>query len=92
MSRIAQWTPDNLPAVVRKLVSGQMDVQAITTPATAGNELEIRHGLGRIPQGYIIVQRPYAALNHGIGGSTWTRDSIFVKFSTTSTALTIAIF
>lgn len=92
MSQHAAWIPGKVADVVRSLVNGQPDFVDVTTPSNAGDELAITHGLGRIPKGYFVANRDYAALNHGKGGTDWTKELIYLKFSTTDKALTIAVF
>lgn len=79
---------------VRELVNGQLNTIEITTPSSAGLELRIAHGLGRIPNGYIIVKRPYTgtAMDHGIGSTSWDTVNLYLKFSVTDIALTLAVY
>lgn len=94
MSRLATFNPANLEATVKALISGQIDFIEITTPSSAGVELEVTHGLGRIPRGFVVVKRTYTgtAFDCGDSGTTWTTSTIYLKFSVTSIALTIAVF
>jgi hypothetical protein len=93
MSRVAKYIPNNLDATSRNLVSGQPDFIEITTPSTTV-ELEVPHGLGRVPNGYVVVKRTYTgtAFDHGDSGTTWTRNHLYLRFSITSITLTIAVF
>lgn len=94
MSQHAKEYPGRSEQTIRELVAGQLDTFDITTPATAGLELKIVHGLGRVPNGYIIVQRPYTgtATDHGMGATAWTKDFLYLKFEATSAALTLAVY
>ena len=94
MSRVATWNAANVPATIRALVSGQMDFIEITTPSSAGVELEVKHGLNRRPNGFFVVKRTYTgtAFDCGDSGTAWTDTTIYLKFSITSITLTIAVF
>ena len=94
MARFSVYRPD-LPITVRSLVDGQMDLIDITTPESGGRELEVVHGLGRIPRGVLLVNRPYTGLgpwDWGSSGTTWTATKLYLKFSETSVNMTIAVF
>ena len=95
MSRVTAYNPTSPYTTVRALVSGQPDFIEITTPSSAGVELEVAHGLGRVPKGYVVVNRAYTgtAFDHGRSTTTaWTRDKLYLMFSITSITLTIAVF
>lgn len=94
MSRLATFNGNNLPATIRALVSGQPDFIEITTPSSAGVELAVDHGLGRIPKGYVVVKRTYtgSAYDHGASATAWTTTRIYLQFSVTNIPLTIAVF
>ena len=91
MSKHAKMNPASLPSTVKQLTEGQPDLIEITTPSTPGLELKVAHGLGRIPKGYTIVKGPYSVFNHGDSGTDWTDANIYLKFSLTSEAITIAV-
>ena len=78
----------------RDLVDSQPVFIDITTPAAPGDEMKIEHSLGRIPKGYVIVKRPLGLLAHGHndGDTEWDEHFIYLKFSLTNLALTIAVF
>ena len=94
MSRVTAYNPASLDGTVRAIVSGQPDFIAITTPSSAGVELEVSHGLGRIPKGFFVAKRTYTgtAFDCGDSGTTWTKEKLYLKFSITSIDLTIAVF
>lgn len=94
MSRVATYNPSQPDATLRALVSGQMDFIAITTPSTAGVELQVKHGLGRKPNGFHVVKRTYTgtAFDCGDSGTEWTATDIYLKFSVTSIDMTIAVY
>jgi len=58
MSRTVAYIPGtgNLDTVLRSLVNAHPNFVDITTPATSGTELAVRHDLGRIPKGCIVVK------------------------------------
>lgn len=94
MTRHAKEHPGHVALSVRELLDGQLNTIEITTPGSAGDELKIAHDLGRIPNGYIIVNRPYTgtAMDHGEGATDWDETNIYLKFSATDTVLTIAVY
>lgn len=94
MSQHAKEHPGAVAQSVRELLNGQLNTIEITTPSTAAEELKIAHDLGRVPNGYIIVIRPYTggSLFHGKGATTWDTVNLYLKFSTTDTELTLAVF
>ena len=94
MSRIAAYNPVHTDATLRALVSGQPDFIDITTPSTAGEEIGVPHGMGRVPKGFAVVKSTYTgtAMDAGDSGTTWTTTTIYLKFSQTSVAVTIAVF
>lgn len=91
--RIATYNPASLDSTVRALCAAQEDILTLTTPATIGAELEIPHGLGKIPNGYAIINQPYSAtaIGSGRGDTAWTKEKLYLKFSVASTALTIKV-
>ena len=94
MSRIAAYNPVNTDATLRSLVSGQADFIDLTTPSSAGEEVGVAHGLGRVPKGFAVVKSTYTgtAMDAGDSGTAWTATTIYLKFSRTSAAVTIAVF
>lgn len=87
--------PGRLEETVRGLVDTRPSVITITTPSSAGLELEIQHGLGRVPHGYSIIKRPYGSptdIIHGEGDTDWTSDKIYIKFNQTDLELTILVW
>lgn len=95
MSRFAKFFLGNQLLTLRQLIAGQPDFIDITTPSVAGDELEVAHGLNRIPIGYAIVKRPYTgtAADHGESGDTeWTEQYLYLKFEETDVDMRIAVF
>jgi len=92
--RFAQYDLNDIPKTVLRLVGGQPNFLEITTPSTAGAELEITHGLGRVPNGYVIFKRPYTgtATDLGAGDTAWTAERMYLTFEETGFDMTIAIF
>ena len=79
---------------LRDLVASQPVFIDITTPAFGGTEMKIEHSLGRIPKVYVLVKQIFGSFNHGHddGDTEWDEHFIYLKFSVTNTALTIAVF
>lgn len=94
MSRMAKLHPSSIEQTVRELVSGQADFVEITTPSSINDELEIRHGLGRIPRGMMIVKTAYAFGSNlwGTGDTEWTTEAIYARFPYNDATITVAIF
>ncbi len=55
MARHATYRPGQHDAVLRELCQGQPDIIEVTTPSTSGTELEIAHGLERVPKGWCVL-------------------------------------
>lgn len=99
MAQHAPHLPMNPATTLQQLVEGQPDFIEITTPATAGTELAIQHGLGRVPKGFEVVKRPFIAnpaigeglFQAGVGDTTWTKEFLYLKFSRTSVNVTISV-
>jgi hypothetical protein len=51
----AVYNVANLQDTVRQLYGGQPDILALTSPATALLEMQIPHGLGRLPKGFSVL-------------------------------------
>lgn len=94
MSRVAKLHGGNVEQAVRELVSGQPDFIEVVTPSSVNIELEIKHGLGRIPNGMMIVKTAYAFGSNlwGAGTTPWTKDAIYAVFPYNDAAITVAVF
>lgn len=94
MGQQVAFIPGFTEQVVAELVAKQPAFIDITTPSTVAEELEIRHDLQRIPNGYAIVKRPYVTFFHGHDSTdtVWTDEFIYAKFSATDLELTLAVF
>lgn len=73
--------------------AGNIDAQYRTflTP-TAGTEILVEHGLGRIPRGYIPVRKDMAADLYDSRPDAWTITTMYLKCSASSATVGILIF
>jgi len=62
-----------------------------TTNAVANTEDAVAHTLGRVPSGFIVVNRDKAGVLYD-SGTAWTATNIYLKCSVASTAVKIYIF
>lgn len=92
MSQHAKWHPDNIPQSVKELVTGQPVFIDITTASVAAQEMEIPHGLGRIPKGFNLVKFPYNLGVYGAGPTAWTDKYIYLRFLDTSAEYRICVY
>jgi len=94
MTVLIEESPGDVPETVRRIVERQTTFIDITTPSTAGNELEVRHTLGRTPIGFSIVKAPYQASAwwSGDGDTDWDDTSMWLKFSVTDVDMTIGVY
>ncbi len=65
--------------------------QTYTTNATPDTEDTVAHGLGRVPVGFIVVNRDKAGIVYDSGG-TWTTTNILLKCNVASMTTTILVF
>jgi hypothetical protein len=73
--------------------SGNIDGQFRTFLAgTAGDEILIEHGLGRIPRGYIPVRKDRAGDFYDSRSDAWTTTTMYVKCSVDDITATLLIF
>lgn len=86
-------SPDQAALELQKANPVFIDVTANTTVKA---DTKIRHSLGRVPRGYMIVKQPFPALSgemeHGEGDTAWDDNFIYVKFGKASLKVTLAIF
>lgn len=61
-----------------------------TTNAVANTEDTINHNLGKIPVGYLVMNRDKAAIVYK-GGTAWTATQMFLKCSVATTAVVIFV-
>lgn len=74
--------------------SGNLDAQyrVVVTPSVANTEFLVDHGLGRVPVGYIVVDRDAAAHVYSSLRTTWTSTVLKLKCSGTSVTIRIMVF
>lgn len=97
MSRFARLHPGNIDQSVRELISGQTVFVTITTGSTINKDFAIEHGLGRLPNGYVLLKGMTAimVLSGFIlydGDTPWTTNHMYLKSSVANAPCTIAIF
>ena len=94
MGQFAEFIPGREDQTQRDLVAGQTLVIPITAPSIPGEELEIQHNLGRIPNGYALIDRPFMVFSHGHDSddTAWDEHYMYLRFSIVDTDLTIAVF
>lgn len=61
-----------------------------TTNAIANTQDTVAHGLGKIPVGYIVVNRDKVGIVYK--SSTFTDSNLFLKCNVASTAVTLLVF
>ncbi len=74
----------------QKNIKGQL-VTGIKFPSTPATDVEIRHTLGRIPQGWIITSLDGASIIYK-GSAVFTVKSIFLKSSVASVTVSLFLF
>lgn len=62
--------------------------QVVTTNATPDTEDAFSHGLGTVPQGYIVVKRDKAGVIYD-GSTSWTSSNIYLRSDVASVTATI---
>ena len=77
----------------RKFPLSKLDVNeySFTSNGVADTEETIKHGLSRVPTGYIVVSQDKAASLYK-GSTAWTNEIIYLKSSVASTAWKILIY
>lgn len=76
------------------VIRGNLQTQMFqgTSPATANTAFTFAHGLGKIPNGAILIQSDVAAILYGNAVSNgWTSTTITLLFSVASVAYTILV-
>ncbi len=75
-------------------VAGNIDgvYVAYTSNAVADTEDTVTHNLGRIPVGYIVVDRDKAGIVYSSSKNTWTTTTMKLKCNVASTASTLLVF
>ena len=63
----------------------------LTTPATPDTEIEIEHGFGVVPVGYILIGSNRSAVIYN-STTPWTTENIYLKCNVPSAAIRILIF
>lgn len=66
-------------------------IGSLTTSAVAGTELEISHGLKRIPSGYLVIGKDKTG-DIFDGSTVWTSSSIYVKSDVASLTIKVLVF
>lgn len=74
--------------------SGNIDGQWITYvfPSTANTEVEIPHGLGRVPVGLFEAERDRACTLYSSNRSGWGKTVIYLKCSVASAVVKFLLF
>jgi len=60
--------------------------------ATANTEDTVTHGLGRVPVGYVVVDRDKPGVVYSSSKALWTTSTMRLKCDTASTAATLLVF
>lgn len=94
MGQQSTYIPGREDETLKEFIGLQPVFIEITTPTIPGELLEIEHNLGRIPQGYSIVDRPFTMFNHGRDSTdtAWTEHFMYLRFSLAGTAMKIVVF
>lgn len=92
--RMVAYRRDQVEQVLQEIIASLPVFIDITTPTSTGTELKVQHDLGRIPNGYAVVHQPYVSFFHGHDSTdtAWDEHFMYIKFSTASKDLTIAVF
>lgn len=93
MSRGIVYNPLDPGKTIRHMLSMSPNFVDVTT--VAGSVQQIRHGLGRIPRGYVVVKQPGGYVYwHGRGPDdpADTTEILYTRFSISGLALTLAIY
>lgn len=62
-----------------------------TSNGSANTEDAVAHTLGKIPEGFIVVNRDKGGILYA-SGTAWTSTAIYLKCTTTSMASTVLVF
>ena len=68
-----------------------MEIQSVTTDASAGTETAITHTLKRVPSDFLVGSQDKAGTIYK-GASAWTATTIYIKGSVASITAKIYIF
>lgn len=83
------------PALLGRLgaIEGKLPTYPITvqTPAAAGDVIQVEHGLGRIPEGWIVTYKS-AACDLYDAGYSWTTQFMFLKATAAGVLLQIRVY
>ena len=90
MSRHAQYMLGAVAQTVKQLVDGQPDFVEVTTPSSTSDELEIAHGLGRVPKGVLVVKSTINVQAYD-SGTPWTDKYLYCKFTQADQDVTVAV-
>ena len=85
---------DKANVQVRGLSHRNIDwvITPYTSNAVANTEDTVTHTLGRIPTGYIVVDRNKAGVIYSSQKSLWTTSTMRLKSDVASTAVTLLVF
>lgn len=94
MGQFAALIPGREDESLRQLLLGQALIVNITTPSIPGEELKISHNLGRMPNGYMLLTRPFMTFQHGhdSNDTEWDDQFMYLRFSIVDTDIAIAVF
>lgn len=62
------------------------------TPAAANQEFGVKHGLKRIPVGYLVTDRDKAAHVYNGSAAAWSSDTLYLKCDVSAVTLTLVVF
>ena len=74
--------------------SGNIDGQWITYvfPSSANTEVEIPHGLGRVPVGFFVGEKDKACDVYTSNRSGWGKERIYLKCDTATATVNMLVF
>jgi hypothetical protein len=78
----------------RGLALGNLDwvTVAYTSNASANTEDTVTHNLGRIPIGYLVIDRDKAGMVYSSNKGAWTTTTMRLKCDVGTTATTLLVF
>lgn len=89
-----EWN-QNLRAILERGISRDDNIDdaevEFTSNAVADTEDTVAHGLGKVPSGFIVVNKDKAGVLYD-GGTTWTSTNIYLKSNVASTTYKIRVF
>ena len=75
-------------------IAGNLDAVyvAYTSHATANTEDTVTHNLGRVPVGYLVIDRDKAGMVYSSNKAAWTTTTMRLKCDVASTTATLLVF